>query len=148
MTTRSASCPRCVVLSGAYHCVEARAAHGSAPTPLERVSQPAAIHPPKYSTKVEAERSGAATCWATSPPAGTVTETGAPAPSAVSPVSRAVTSWVPGLARKTVACQPSPPPCGQNQAPEGACPGVTGVGRGRSQTTEPQPDQHGDAPPS
>ena len=87
---------------------------------------------------------GAATCWATSPPAGTVTETGSPGPSAVSVVSLAVTSWVPGFARKTVACHPSPPPCGQNQAPEGAWPGATGPGVAGPTRANPQPDQHGE----
>ena len=71
-------------------------AQGSAPAPKAPsppcVSQPAAIHPPKYSTKVDDDASVAFTSCATSPPAGTVTETDGAGPSDVSEVSRAVTS--------------------------------------------------------
>ena len=127
--------------SSRYHVRDGRGEHVSAASAPsgDRAIQPAATHPPKYSTMVpdaascapgvvtavpSASSSGVRTMgMVLVSPAGTETIVEGPAtPSVVSSRTRTSTDVVPGLAATTDTRQPSPPPWGHSHIPDDARP--------------------------
>src|SRR5207249_10544287 len=129
MTTAHASSPRIVVLSGRYQVRPSVGEHGSASIPD---SCPPAVaiqetptHAPKYSTSVAAPRVSAFTAMRIEDALGTTIRRGASLPDFARVVTRTGTGPDPGFVTASSTCQPCPPPCGQNHAPECAPAGVT-----------------------
>src|SRR3954467_13641949 len=131
--TTKKECERWVVTaSTTSHCSPADDVHGSAPRPGSfappHTTHPTAAQPPNTSTRVDAARADASTCWRTSPWGGTETSFGSPTGVSAYDVSRASSVAPVGFAISIVAVHPGPPPCGQSQVVDDAAPGVAAAG--------------------
>src|SRR6478735_9543350 len=133
MTTTAACSPAAVVASGMDHDPPRPSTHRSAATsasaPADRITAPAATHPPKNSTWVALAASSTGTDRYTSRDGPSVNARTSLGPPASNVVVRTRTDLGPGLRTAIQPFHPEPPPCGQNQEPL-ATPAPGGVGGG------------------